>query len=85
MSRLIIFFGLFIALQDSYAEEWYQGGNLHGSTLSQWSTASEKNKLATSSDWIVVVLGENEVRNMILLKKKANILVNLVSIYSLEY
>lgn len=64
--------------QEKHREEWYQGGSLHASTLKEWSVASTKNKLATASDWIVIVLGEDQVRNMELLKLKSNILVNCV-------
>lgn len=78
MRKLTIFLVLFVAAQYSHAEEWYQGGNLQSSTLDQWSAASERNKLATASDWIVIVLGDNQVRKMNVLKKKANILVNCV-------
>lgn len=32
---------------------WYSGGTLHMSTVGEWITASEKNKLATCADWVV--------------------------------
>lgn len=78
LKKFTLFLALFLVGQQSYAEEWYQGGNLHGSTLRQWSVASERNKLATESDWIVNVLGKNQVKNMNMLQKKANVLVNCV-------
>ena len=77
-SKITIFIAVFFLAQYSYAEEWYQGGNLQGSTLHKWAISSERNKLATASDWIVIVLGESQVRNMNTLKKKANVLVNCV-------
>lgn len=36
-------------------KKWYQGGTLHSATLYEWKQSSERNKLATISDWIVVV------------------------------
>jgi len=32
--------------------EWYEGGSLHKATLSQWSAAPYRNKLATSGDFV---------------------------------
>jgi hypothetical protein len=31
-------------------KEWYQGGTLHSSPISEWKTASYENKLATAGD-----------------------------------
>lgn len=33
------------------AEEWYEGGTLHRSTLSEWSKATSHNRLATAGDY----------------------------------
>ena len=78
MKKSLLVLILLIFAQQLYAKEWYQGGSLHGSNLSQWSAASNNNKLATASDWIVIVLGDNEVQNMALLKQKSSILVNCI-------
>lgn len=32
--------------------EWYEGGTLHKSSIRQWKSASEQNKLATCGDFI---------------------------------
>ncbi|MDO6527374.1 hypothetical protein Q4519_16975 [Motilimonas sp. 1_MG-2023] len=33
---------------------WYEGGNLHKSSIVAWKNASYENKLATSADWAIV-------------------------------
>lgn len=35
-----------------FAQEWYQGGTLHKSTVKEWRYATYSNKLATCSDWL---------------------------------
>jgi hypothetical protein len=35
--------------------EWYSGGTLHKSFISEWKTASDKNKLATCADFVALV------------------------------
>ena len=35
--------------------EWYEGGTLHDSSISEWRNATERNKLATCADWIAKI------------------------------
>ncbi len=37
---------------NSFAEKWYNGGNLHSATAIEWSKAEYTNKLATAGDFI---------------------------------
>jgi hypothetical protein len=78
INRRAIILALLVSTQPSFALEWYQGGDLHGSNLSEWSVASERNKLATSGDWIVIVLDEDQAKNMSAVKKKASVLSDCV-------
>lgn len=32
--------------------EWHSGGTLHNATVSEWRSATHRNKLATASDWL---------------------------------
>ena len=41
--------------------EWYTGGTLHKADGHAWVKASEKNRLATASDFAVIVIGQNKV------------------------
>ena len=36
-------------------DEWYVGGTLHKAKVSEWKSATEKNKLATCADFMVNV------------------------------
>ena len=50
-----IILSIFIAVLSAtsiYAAEWYEGGTLHRSKISQWSSASFSNRLATCADFI---------------------------------
>ena len=47
-----------VALPGPLLAEWYSGGDLHDSTLSEWNAATAENRLATSSDFAVGALGE---------------------------
>ena len=46
---LIVAFMLFVST-NIYAQEWYEGGTLHGSNALEWQTATFQNKLATCAD-----------------------------------
>ncbi|MCP4259081.1 MAG: hypothetical protein GY774_16470 [Planctomycetes bacterium] len=35
----------------TYADVWYEGGNLHKATIKEWNDASYRNRLATAADW----------------------------------
>lgn len=79
MSRSVAFFLVATwAVGHASADEWYQGGTLHGSTLEEWTLANEAEKLATSSDYIVSVLGEEQVLEPQALKSKAGDVVECV-------
>ncbi len=39
---------------------WYEGGTLHDSPASQWLTASYRDKIATSADWVVTMRGQDQ-------------------------
>lgn len=57
---LLGLFGEFFGLEKSPPNQgitetkdskWYQGGNLHSASVSQWQEAKYSNKLATAGDW----------------------------------
>ncbi len=52
----------------STQEDWYVGGTLHKSNIADWRNATEKNKLATCSDFMATV--DNNV-SMTELKKRS--------------
>ncbi len=41
--------------------EWFEGGSLHKADGHTWVKASEKNRLATASDFAVIVIGQDKV------------------------
>lgn len=43
------------------AQSWSTGGTLHNSSLLEWKNSTEKNKLATSGDWIVFLFNKKEI------------------------
>ena len=61
--------------------EWYEGGTLHRANFEQWQSASAPNRLATSGDWAVRILGKDEVRRIGMdgLKVRAQQLSNCVT------
>lgn len=47
--------------------QWYNGGTLHKATVQQWNDRGYEgynDKLATSSDWYVTIVGESKVAAM---------------------
>ena len=34
--------------------KWYEGGTLHGATIADWKSATARNRLATSADFVMV-------------------------------
>lgn len=42
-------------------QEWFEGGNLHSSTIEEWNNATSSNKLATSSDWVTAAVGWDDL------------------------
>ena len=59
----------------SNIEKWYEGGTLHKAKISDWKAATEKNKLATSADFMAKV--DNSV-SMDVLKQRATSLMNCI-------
>jgi hypothetical protein len=61
MRKVIYFLSLsiLIACGDAQSEtpngQWYVGGTLHESTLQNWNSSTEKNKLATCADFVANV------------------------------
>lgn len=56
-------------------DNWYEGGTLHKAKISDWKTATEKNKLATCGDFMATV--DNTV-TMTELKRRATELKNCI-------
>jgi len=66
---LVIFFSwafFLMPAQVSNADEWYEGGSLHSTSVRRWIQASSANRLATSADWF---LSMTEKSNKPLLKE----------------
>jgi hypothetical protein len=60
---------------------WFQGGNLHKATFTQWRSADNANKLATCADWLSASLWKghlNTPNDFNRLKPKAKILLNAI-------
>jgi hypothetical protein len=85
MKKMFLFLIVSLMLIEySFAGEWYQGGTLHGSTLSEWYKASYKNRLATCSDWIVGLVDKKQhgtlfKNNMSVLKSLSKQMENCVT------
>jgi hypothetical protein len=72
------------SISDSTATQtkWYHGGTLHRATIAQWRVATNANRLATASDWLVASLWKgsvNSTSDFNRLRIKAQILVNAVN------
>ncbi len=55
MKKILLLFvivSFFVSMCNT--DKWDEGGSLHDATLSDWKKASESNKLATCSDFVVV-------------------------------
>ena len=50
-------------------DKWYVGGTLHKSSISEWKTSTDKNKLATCGDFIAKIVNKNTSLDVI--KRKA--------------
>ena len=64
------------------ARQWFQGGNLHNSTIGDWKKATYENKLATSADWLAVTKWKghlNTTTDFNKIKPKAEMLVAAVN------
>ncbi|WP_374762898.1 hypothetical protein [Yunchengibacter salinarum] len=64
----------FASAQD---DKWYSGGTLHSSLISEWKNSTDRNKLATSADFAMVV---NEIKN----KVKSSGDMNTLKIYAAQ-
>jgi hypothetical protein len=62
-------------------KQWFQGGNLHEATITQWLAAEPSNKLATASDWLAATKWKghlNKPEDFDKLKIKAQMLADAV-------
>jgi hypothetical protein len=62
-STLTLFLVAASVCAPAYAQ-WYTGGTLHKATVQQWNDRGYEgynDKLATSSDWYVTIVGESKV------------------------
>ena len=65
----------------SSSKQWFHGGNLHNATVGQWKSATYRNKLATSADWLAATLWKGYLKSpsdFDKIKVKAQMLVNPV-------
>jgi len=53
LKSLFLFAVLAISSAPAIAGNWYEGGNLHKSTVQVWKEATYRNKLATAADWAI--------------------------------
>ncbi len=61
--------------------KWYQGGNLHNATIIDWKNATNANKLATASDWLVATKWKGHLKtpeDLNKVKVKSQMLVNAI-------
>jgi hypothetical protein len=50
---LVLLFSCCFVLCAYSGDKWYENGNLHKGTVSDWEDATYRNKLATASDWAI--------------------------------
>ncbi len=65
----------------SSSRQWFQGGNLHNATISEWKSATYQNKLATAADWLATTKWKghlNSPSDFDKMKVKAQMLVKAV-------
>ena len=48
----------------SASAQWYSGGTLHRANGAVWKSSSESNRLATSADFAIIIIGKNRVQAM---------------------
>ncbi len=60
-------------------DKWATGGTLHESTIAEWRKASYSNRLATSADFVVVVLDIYDFSDMDKIKQEATDLEECIS------
>ncbi|MEE9408224.1 MAG: hypothetical protein V3V28_09130 [Polaribacter sp.] len=61
MKKLITFLIITSFTLNVSAQEWHKGGTLHNKNLLEWKNATEKNKLATTGDWIVTLFNKKRI------------------------
>jgi hypothetical protein len=67
----------------SSSEEWYVGGALHKATISEWKSATEKNKLATCADFVANVKKTNHESyngDLVSMKNDATQMMNCIDV-----
>ena len=73
---LVVFFIFLNNIIAQKSNNWYEGGTLHESKISEWKNATEKNKLATCADFMAV--RDNTV-SMETLKRRSMDLKNCIN------
>lgn len=63
------------ANRQTKVDNWYKGGTLHKAKISDWKTATDKNKLATCADFMATV--DNSL-SMDELKRRAKSLMSCI-------
>jgi len=69
-------------IRNSTNNRWFDGGNMHKSTVIKWRAASYQNKLATVGDWLASTKWKghlNRPKDFYALKKKSIMLVNAIN------
>ncbi|HOO40894.1 MAG TPA: hypothetical protein PK425_08355 [Syntrophales bacterium] len=58
---LFLCFGILCLMSppNSGADEWYEGGSLHSTSVRKWKQASSANRLATAADWFLSMTGKS--------------------------
>lgn len=78
---ILYFIGSFSSSDSPSSKQWFQGGNLHTATITQWMNATYENKLATSADWLAETKWKghlNSPEDFERIKIKAQMLVQAV-------
>ena len=52
-----------VTQQMEQSKNWWEGGTLHKCTNAEWKTATQENKVATCSDWIVTLAKSDGLTN----------------------
>lgn len=71
-----IFAGGCMKQSTDYNSEWYSGGTLHESLISEWKVATYENKLATCADFVATI--NPNLNSMETLKMQSKDLMNCI-------
>lgn len=53
---IVTFSAICLTAFSANAREWYIGGTLHDTSMKEWRSATDENRLATSADWAAAIL-----------------------------